>query len=125
MLTDNEKFSLEYITELYDDYDFVNITKKTWLSIYNLINRQEVENEQLKMDLEATRYNLGERMEELNSAEEEITRLKDEKKACIAGQETLQKYIAEQKAEIERLKLEMSYMKSPNTIGDRHEMGCW
>ena len=40
--------------------------------------------------------------------------------------------INRQKAEIERLKKkisrlkhEMSYMKSPNTIGDRHEMGCW
>lgn len=37
-----------------------------------------------------------------------------------------------QKAEIESLKdaikdlrREMSYMVNPNTIGDRHEMGCW
>ena len=37
-----------------------------------------------------------------------------------------------QKAEIERLKaenselrLKMSYMKDPNTIGDIHEMGAW
>ena len=29
------------------------------------------------------------------------------------------------KAKIDKLKLEMSYMSSPNTIGDRHEMGCW
>ena len=27
--------------------------------------------------------------------------------------------------EINKLKLEMSYMHNPNTIGDRHEMGCW
>lgn len=27
--------------------------------------------------------------------------------------------------EIKKLKREMSYMSSPNTIGDRHEMGCW
>ena len=40
--------------------------------------------------------------------------------------------INRQKAEIERLqktidklKLEMSYMSKPNTIGDNHEMGCW
>lgn len=40
--------------------------------------------------------------------------------------------INRQRAEIERLKaenatlrLEMSYMKSPNTIGDTHEMGAW
>ena len=40
--------------------------------------------------------------------------------------------INRQKAEIESLKealkdlkREMSYMSSPNTIGDRHEMGCW
>ncbi len=33
-----------------------------------------------------------------------INRLQAEKEALIAGQETLQKYIAEQKAEIERLK---------------------
>ena len=29
------------------------------------------------------------------------------------------------KKEISRLRLEMSYMKSPNTIGDSHEMGAW
>lgn len=40
--------------------------------------------------------------------------------------------IKRQKAEIERLKaenselrLKMSYMKEPNTIGDIHEMGAW
>ena len=40
--------------------------------------------------------------------------------------------INRQKAEIERLQAEnkklkrdMSYMSSHNTIGDRHEMGCW
>lgn len=37
----------------------------------------------------------------------------------------LNREIAELKAEIERLRLEMSYMKSPNEIGDRHEMGNW
>lgn len=66
------------------------------------------------------------------SALDLIKRLQDEKKALINGQETLHKTIVEQKAEIERLeaekrklKTEMSYMSSPNTIGDRHEMGCW
>jgi hypothetical protein len=40
--------------------------------------------------------------------------------------------INRQKAEIERLnaendklRLEMSYMKNPNSIGDIHEMGAW
>ena len=40
--------------------------------------------------------------------------------------------IKRQKAEIESLKealkdlkRNMSYMSNPNTIGDRHEMGCW
>ena len=32
---------------------------------------------------------------------------------------------AEQSKEIDRLKTEMSYMESPNTIGDTHEMGAW
>ena len=32
---------------------------------------------------------------------------------------------AELSKEIDRLKAEMSYMKSPNTIGDTHEMGAW
>lgn len=66
------------------------------------------------------------------SAVDLINRLQDEREALINGQETLQKTIVEQKAEIERLeaekrklKNEMSYMSSPNTIGDRHEMGCW
>ena len=40
--------------------------------------------------------------------------------------------ITRQQAEIERLKeenqklrLEMSYMSGNNSIGDKHEMGCW
>jgi hypothetical protein len=40
--------------------------------------------------------------------------------------------INRQKAEIERLQIEvsklkkeMSYMINPNTIGDKYEMGCW
>ena len=33
--------------------------------------------------------------------------------------------LAEQTAEIKKLKNEMSYMVNPNTIGDRHEMGSW
>jgi hypothetical protein len=44
----------------------------------------------------------------------------------------LKNFINLQKAEIERLKaengelkLKMSYMKEPNTIGDIHEMGAW
>jgi hypothetical protein len=40
----------------------------------------------------------------------------------------VQKMKAENKAlkeEIRKLRLEMSYMHNPNTIGDRHEMGCW
>ena len=37
----------------------------------------------------------------------------------------LNQEIAELKAEIERLRLEMSYMKNPNEIGNRHEMGSW
>lgn len=56
--------------------------------------------------------------------------LEAEKEALIAGQETLQKHIAEKNAEIKRLteenkklKHEMSYMSNPYTIGDRHEMG--
>ena len=32
---------------------------------------------------------------------------------------------AEMSKENDRLKAEMSYMKSPNTIGDTHEMGAW
>ena len=29
------------------------------------------------------------------------------------------------KEALKDLRREMSYMSSPNTIGDRHEMGCW
>jgi hypothetical protein len=29
------------------------------------------------------------------------------------------------KEENRKLRNEMSYMSRPNTIGDRHEMGCW
>ena len=28
-------------------------------------------------------------------------------------------------AETKKLKRDISYMSNPNTIGDRHEMGCW
>ena len=61
-----------------------------------------------------------------------INRQKEMIDGLIAGQETLQKALAKKNAEIESLKealkdlkREMSYMSSPNTIGDRHEMGCW
>ena len=37
----------------------------------------------------------------------------------------LNREIAELKAENARLRQEMSYMKSPNEIGDSHEMGSW
>lgn len=33
--------------------------------------------------------------------------------------------IEELKKENARLRLEMSYMKNPNAIGDSHEMGSW
>lgn len=35
------------------------------------------------------------------------------------------KKINKLKSERDKLKLEMSYMVNPNSIGDRHEMGCW
>lgn len=41
-----------------------------------------------------------------------INRLQEEKEALINGQETLQKYIAEQKAEVERLKTELDFAKA-------------
>lgn len=39
--------------------------------------------------------------------------------------ERLNRIRAELSKEIDGLKVEMSYMKSPNTIGDTHEMGAW
>ena len=44
------------------------------------------------------------RLDTLTNALDLITRQQAEKEALIAGQETLQKYIAQQKIEIERLK---------------------
>ena len=29
------------------------------------------------------------------------------------------------KKEVSELRVNMSYMRDPNAIGDRHEMGCW
>lgn len=29
------------------------------------------------------------------------------------------------KKEVSELRVQMSYMRDPNAIGDRHEMGCW
>jgi len=29
------------------------------------------------------------------------------------------------KREVSELRVQMSYMRDPNAIGDRHEMGCW
>ncbi len=37
----------------------------------------------------------------------------------------LQKALERANATIADLKHQMSYMSSPNTIGDVHEMGCW
>ena len=47
---------------------------------------------------------------------EEINRLQAEKEALINGQETLQKYLAEQKAENERLKAEIEKSKVANSL---------
>ena len=50
----------------------------------------------------------------------------------VRKKEALQDEVCKLRAENEMLKealkdlrREMSYMSSPNTIGDRHEMGCW
>lgn len=59
-----------------------------------------------------------------------------EDKSCINRSERIFEVVKDlinhQKAEIERLKsengelkLKMSYMKEPNTIGGIHEMGAW
>lgn len=39
--------------------------------------------------------------------------------------ERLNRIRAELSKEVDRLKTEISYMKSPNSIGDTHEMGAW
>lgn len=39
--------------------------------------------------------------------------------------ERLNRVRAELSKEVDRLKTEISYMKSPNSIGDTHEMGAW
>ena len=44
---------------------------------------------------------------------------------CLNTINQLQKDVADKNEEINKLKREMSYMVSPNTIGNRHEMGCW
>ena len=57
----------------------------------------------------------------------------DEIFSCMSTkQKLILDYIKRLKAEnkslkeaLSDLKREMSYMARPNTIGDRHEMGCW
>ena len=64
---------------------------------------------------------------------EECPLLRGMSNSCIYEcKELAYDLINRQKAEIERLKaenselrLKMSYMKEPNTIGDIHEMGAW
>lgn len=48
-----------------------------------------------------------------------INRQKEEKEALIAGQETLQKYIADQKAEIERLKEQIHIKEIRDVYGKK------
>lgn len=55
-------------------------------------------------------------------AREDVLNLINRQKAEI---ERLNHIRAEMSKENDRLKAEMSYMKSPNTIGDTHEMGAW
>lgn len=61
----------------------------------------------------------------LNRQKAEIERLKRE---LISADEVIgfrEAEIERLQKEVSKLKHEMSYMKSPNTIGDRNEMGCW
>ena len=76
-------FNIAYLCG--DAADLINRQKAELLKeknknskLRNERNRLKAEIEQLGMDLEVARYNLGERMEELNSAEYEITRQKAE-----------------------------------------------
>lgn len=46
-------------------------------------------------------------------------------KKAIELYSKLKSDLASAQAEICRLKFKMSYMTSPNTIGDSHEMGAW
>ena len=75
---------------------------------------------------------LGEALDLINRQKEEISKKDIEIDILIRKKEDLSDEVSDLRAEVERLQTEnkklkrdMSYMSSPNTIGDRHEMGCW
>ena len=64
-------------------------------------------------------------VDESNRQKAEIERLNNE---LVSADEVIgfrEAEIERLQKEVSKLKHEMSYMKSPNTIGDRNEMGCW
>lgn len=91
----------------------------------DLIKRINEEKERLESVLMAVMHSVDKWLEGDELKQDEANR------ACTMREKTLQ-IVEKQQAEIESLKdalkdlkREMSYMSSPNTIGDRHEMGCW
>lgn len=89
------------------------------------IVRYQLKNTNQRNALAVLNKKVAEQKAELSKKDTEIDIL-------IRKKEALRDEIAELKAEVEGLKAEnkklkrdMSYMSSPNTIGDRHEMGCW
>lgn len=70
----------------------------------DIINRQkaEIEKKNIEIDILISKKDM----------------LQDENSELMAEVESL-------KEALKDLKIQMSYMVNPNSIGDRHEMGCW
>ena len=90
-----------------------------------LINRQKAEIERLQKNEQIATVIIEESSAEIEKKNTEIDIL-------ISKKDTLQDENSELTAEVEslkealkNLKIQMSYMVNPNSIGDRHEMGCW
>jgi chromosome segregation ATPase len=98
----------------------------------DLINRQKAENKSQSIMIKMLKGSIEDYKNSYINQKAEIERLKNdlaiskkETKRYMTSYKTAKAENKELKAKIDKLKLEMSYMSSPNTIGDRHEMGCW
>lgn len=138
-MTDNEIIkAFEHLVKNANNHN--PITEKMLLEdVLDVLNRQKAEIERLKEESDewARRFINRCRDCEFEIQQNEKLKAEIEKKnteidILIEKKDTLQDENSELMAEVERvkeeikdLKREMSYAVYPNTIGDKHEMGCW
>jgi FtsZ-binding cell division protein ZapB len=95
----------------YCSFADIDCMQKLRKEAIDLINRQKAEIERLKKESDEWARRFINRCRDYEFEIQQNEKLKAENESL--------------KEAIKDLRHEMSYMTSPNTIGDRHEMGAW